>query len=407
MLQRQSVEIEPDTREPARKQLSIALLFPGHMLTDHLAYGDGLVAFGFISALAQRGHRLHVIAQRVAIAQPLPPNVTIHTIGGSAQAGVVERGVFVLRSRAVVAQLLRREAIDVVHQLNPVCNGMSVGMWGLPLPVVLGTFVANWPDESPPPSAWSMQLAMWLSARARVGVLRLQERLASAFLVTTPAALSRFSCTTHVLDRVHWLPHGIDVSAFAPAERASGSGMQILYLASVAVKKGIFTLLDAFEIVRETLPDATLCIAGDGPAFEKMQEYVASMKSRSAIEVLGPVRRTAVPALMADSAVYCLPSFGEPYATTVIEAMACAKPIVVTASGGIRDMVSDAGGRRVEPGNVDQLAAALVEILASPTLQAQMGTHNRATAEQQYDWPRVIEKLELIYDWVLQRRATR
>jgi glycosyltransferase involved in cell wall biosynthesis len=91
----------------------------------------------------------------------------------------------------------------------------------------------------------------------------------------------------------------------------------------------------------------------------------------------------------------------------VIEAMACAKPIVVTASGGLRDMIDDDGGRRVEPGNVAQLADALLEILSSAPLRQEMGAHNRATAEREYDWPRVIEKLEGIYEWVVRRRAAR
>ena len=387
----------------AAKTYSIALLFPGHMLTDYLSYGDGLVAFGFISALARRGHRLHIIAQRVDIKQSLPDNVKIHTVAAGNAPGFLARAAFIVRSRAIVRRLLRTEAIDLIHQLNPVNNGMSVGMFGLPVPLILGTFVGKWPSDR----ASTRGLAEKLRQAVRRKTLRFQERIAAAFLVTTPAALSRFSSREAVEDRMHWLPHGIDVATFTPLRPTPGSDARILFLANVAAKKGIFTLLDAFEIVRRTNPDATLAIAGNGPSFEAMKAYIAAMPSVRNIQVLGAIARAGIPQLMADCAVYCLPSFGEPYATTVIEAMACAKPIVVTDSGGIADMVTDLGGRVVETGNPQRLAAALVEILDSPELQQTMGAHNRATAELVYDWPRVTEKLEGIYQWVLHRAAQR
>jgi glycosyltransferase involved in cell wall biosynthesis len=172
------------------------------------------------------------------------------------------------------------------------------------------------------------------------------------------------------------------------------------------VKKGIFTLLAAFQTVNELLPDAVLEIAGDGEARGDVERYVATMPARRQVRLLGSVDHDAVPALMANASVYCLPSLGEPYATTVIEAMACGKPVVVSDSGGLRDMVSNEGGRCVQPGDAKELAAALIEILRSPSLQRKMGGYNRGVAEREYNWPRVIEKLESVYERVLLQHDT-
>jgi glycosyltransferase involved in cell wall biosynthesis len=382
--------------------MSIVFLFPGHVLTDHLANGDGLIAFGFISALAKRGHRIHVLAQRVDVQEPFPPNVSIHLIAADAAGSAVGRLAFIVRSGAVIRRLLRRERIDLVHQLNPVNNGMSAGAYGLKIPLILGTFVAKWPEEQPARSISSRVVAL-LRDGVKASICRLQESQAAGFLVTTPAALSRFSSQPAVADRVHWLPHGIDVSHFAPRSAAVGSEQTILYLTSVARKKGIFTLLDAFALVREKVPGAKLVIAGHGPHFTQMCTYVEGLPSREHITVLGSVTRAIVPQLMADCAVYCLPSFGEPYATTVIEAMACAKPLVVSDSGGVPHMVDDVGARLVKTGNVTDLANALIDVLRSPSLQRHMGAHNRARAMREYDWPNVVEELERIYKKVLER----
>jgi glycosyltransferase involved in cell wall biosynthesis len=207
--------------------------------------------------------------------------------------------------------------------------------------------------------------------------------------------------------RIHWLPNGIDVNAFAPGPLVAGAEKTILFLASVEKKKGILTLLEAFAIVRATIPESRLIIGGSGELSAEVATRVAALPYADAIEIVGRVERTGVAELMAKCAVYCLPSFGEPYGMTVIEAMACGKPVVVTDGGGVRDLVDDAGGRRVEPGNAQQLADALIEILNAPGLQASMATFNRMIAEREYNWPHVIAKLEAVYALVGQAKALR
>jgi glycosyltransferase involved in cell wall biosynthesis len=392
-------------RDLATHPYHVCMLFPSHALTDHLPIGDGLVAFGFISELARRGHRLHVIAQRIEIEQPLPPNVTIHLVVAKKRS-IAARLRFIFRSRAIVRRLQAVERIDLVQQLNPVSHGMSLGMIGLHVPIVLGTFVGNWPPEALGQQTLVAKALRPLRGFARFVLSRLQERFASAFLVTTPSALSGFNLTESVLERVYRLPHGIDIRAFSQLPPVADVRKTILFLSSVRRKKGIFTLLEAFEMVHRALPDATLEIAGDGDALRDVERYVSTMSSARQVRFLGRVKRDAVPDLMARSSVYCLPSVGEPYATTVIEAMACGKPIVVANSGGLRDMVSDEGGRRVQPGNAKELATALIEILRSPSLQLKMGAHNRNVAEREYDWPCVIKQLEDVYERVLMHGAS-
>jgi glycosyltransferase involved in cell wall biosynthesis len=404
-----SVQSDVPSREALalpERTYTIVMLFPGHMLTDHLAHGDGLVAFGFIAELAKRGHRLHVIVQRSSFAKPLPPNVTIYSAPASSRPGIRERLAFVLRSRLIVRRLLGVGNIDVVHQLNPVCNGMSLGAVGLHVPIVLGTYVSNWPEPAARRGKLGSVLAR-VKDTLRTLTYRLQEHGAAAFLLTSPAASSRLSSPTGLASRIHWLPNGIDVNAFAPGPLVAGAEKTILFLASVEKKKGILTLLEAFAIVRATIPESRLIIGGSGELSAEVATRVAALPYADAIEIVGRVERTGVAELMAKCAVYCLPSFGEPYGMTVIEAMACGKPVVVTDGGGVRDLVDDAGGRRVEPGNAQQLADALIEILNAPGLQASMATFNRMIAEREYNWPHVIAKLEAVYALVGQAKALR
>jgi 1,4-alpha-glucan branching enzyme len=123
------------------------------------------------------------------------------------------------------------------------------------------------------------------------------------------------------------------------------------------------------------------------------------------VEMLGNVPRQQIPALMHRSAVYCLPSFGDPYATSVIEAFAAGMPVVVTHSGGLAEMVDDQGGLCVTPGDSEELARALVTVIRSPELARKMGAHNLRRAEREFSWDAAVTTLEATYASVVRPLA--
>ena len=59
---------------PLSRRLTVFIAHPSELLTDHLPHGDGLVSFGFVRRLAERGHDVHVAAQRADIREPLRPD---------------------------------------------------------------------------------------------------------------------------------------------------------------------------------------------------------------------------------------------------------------------------------------------------------------------------------------------
>jgi glycosyltransferase involved in cell wall biosynthesis len=196
---------------------------------------------------------------------------------------------------------------------------------------------------------------------------------------------------------VHELPPGIDDSAWG-ASVDGAAGQQVLFLANLEVRKGIHVLLDAFAQVAPELPGARLVVAGEGPEGEAVRRRLRESPALDGrVELLGRLERSRVMATMQACDVYCLPSYGEPYGMTALEAMACARPVVVTAAGGLQHLVPDEGGRKVPPGDPAALAAALRELLSDPALRRSMGERNRAVVEQRFAWSRVVDRLEEIY----------
>jgi len=149
--------------------------------------------------------------------------------------------------------------------------------------------------------------------------------------------------------------------------------------------------------VSDECPSARLLIAGTGPEESEVRRRIQATPALSRVRLLGLLERDRVISVMQACAVYCLPSYGEPFGMSALEAMACGKPVVATDAGGLRHLVDDEGGRRVSPGDSAALATALRDILSVPEVRRQMGRHNRHVIEERYAWPHVIGSLEDIY----------
>ena len=396
---------------PARPEggsrLTIFIVHPSHLLTDHLPHGDGLIAYQFLRGLAARGHRLHVAVEHMSLNAPIPGDVTLYPFTPRVRIPGARRFEYMAHARRTLRAVRRREAVDVAHQLNPVKVGLSLGMLGSDVPLVLGPFVPTWPTNAggtvlQRAAGRVIDAARWPLGRV---TLAAQQAPAAALLLSSRAASVRIVRSARQARRLYDLPFGVDAEAFSPGARPpSGDDPIVLFLANLERHKGIFTLLDAFDTVASRVPDARLVIAGDGRVAAEVRSRVSTLHARDRVELIGRVTRDRVAEVMRGATVYCLPSFGEPYGMTVVEAMACGVPVVTTNAGGVASLAPPDGGRLFPPGDAAALAEALIGVLSDPPLQRTMAAANRREVEVKFAWPRIIDRLEAIYMHVMTRR---
>ena len=289
-----------------RVSYRIFVIHPSRLLTDNQAHGDGLLAHRYVTELAARGHRLTVACESVDLEEPMPPNVELYPllVGGANDA--LRRVRYALAMRNLFGRLHARQPFDLAHQLNPVFTGLSLGLAGVRIPLVLGPYVAHWHDDR------SVRFTSALSD----AIGRLQQRRADAAIVASRAASKRI-LDRRLRERTFVVPYGIDLDAFPERPLPTGEPV-ILYLNWLAEKKGVFVLLDAFERVAARIPRARLWIAGDGEDRERVFAAVRSSRNGGNIELLGKLSRREVAEALAASTVYCHPSFGEPYGMSIV-----------------------------------------------------------------------------------------
>lgn len=172
--------------------------------------------------------------------------------------------------------------------------------------------------------------------------------------------------------------NGIDTEKFAfdPTARARvrtelGLDQDTILLLSVgrlAVEKDYPNLLRAFSYLQDEGYPLHLGIVGDGPLRAELESMVSALAMRDRVHFFGV--RHDVPALMSASDIFVLSSAWEGFGLVVAEAMACERPVVATDSGGVREVVGEAGSM-VPPGDSVSLAIALETTLRLSTDQRQ------------------------------------
>lgn len=157
----------------------------------------------------------------------------------------------------------------------------------------------------------------------------------------------------------------------------------ILFLGIAWQRKGGPQLIEAFKIVREALPDATLTIVGCSPKIDIDN-----------CTVIGKVPLSEVNKYYGQASVFCLPTRLEPFGIVFIEAFSNKLPVIASNIGAIPDFISEGkSGYTVDPDDINTLATHLIELLSSPTKCKEFGEAGYKIIKDRYTWENTGNKL--------------
>ena len=212
-------------------------------------------------------------------------------------------------------------------------------------------------------------------------------------------------------DRVSIVPCGVDTAVFTPegpvAERSHRK--RLLVLGRIVERKGHDDAVRALAAV----PDAELVVVGGPPVdqldtdreVQRLRAVAAEAGVADRLVFTGSVGRADVPAWVRSADVVLAVPWYEPFGITPLEAMACGRPVVATAVGGLVDSVADGvTGDLVPPRDPDSLGQVLAALLADDERRAAYGLAGVQRARARYRWDRVAADTESVYRQVLARR---
>lgn len=224
------------------------------------------------------------------------------------------------------------------------------------------------------------------------------ERWVRPRLFDRAAAIVAFSPAFLQGDMAPWaakavpIPPGVDTGRFVPPAVEPSGPPVVLYVGRIArtsAWKGIDVLVRAMAEVRRRVPDARLELVGDGDAVADHRARADSLGLRDAVTFRGPLGGADLVSAYQGAAVVALPSLtaAESFGIVLIEAMACGRPVVGSAVGGIPGVIDDGvDGLLVPPGDPSALAATIAGLLTDPSRRQALGGKGRAKVEASFDW---------------------
>lgn len=214
-------------------------------------------------------------------------------------------------------------------------------------------------------------------------------------------------------EKISVIPNGIDLSEFTDLPPKGSFRKKfgidddekiVLYLGRIHKIKGIDVLVKAFANVVEKLEDVKLVVVGpDDGYLGELRALIRSQKIEGNVLVTGPLYGKGKLEAYIDADVYVLPSRYEIFGMTILEACACAKPVVATkVSGAALDIILNGHtGFLVQPEKVPELTEALIHLLTNEDKAKKMGMQAKERAAKMFSIETVVDKIENLYKEIL------
>lgn len=229
---------------------------------------------------------------------------------------------------------------------------------------------------------------------------------ASKVIALTQTEAQQYRSVGVPKEKIETVPNGIDLSKYTdlPTKGCFKKKLGIdegkkviLYLGRINRIKGIDFLVRAYaHLIRNLNLDSKLLIIGpDDGCLAEIQTLIKTLKMQDDALVLGPLYGEDKLEAYVDANVYVLASRYETFPMTVLEAMACGTPIILSEKCGLSEVVRNRTGLVVNPSSAD-IEKALRRVLTDEKLQQTYRENCKRTIEQ-FDLSRTVSKLERIY----------
>jgi glycosyltransferase involved in cell wall biosynthesis len=198
-------------------------------------------------------------------------------------------------------------------------------------------------------------------------------------------------------------PYGVDTVAFAPRTEIPQKP-RFVCVGAIGLRKGHQYLLQAFDIVRKTMPDAELiCIGTPFPEIRNvLKQWEGTFKHYQNIP------RADLARILREATAFVFPSNEEGFAKAVIEAMSVGLPIIATHESGATTLVDDGiEGLIVRARDVQGIANAMIKIASDRELNEKMGQAAYARGAKDNTWGHYADRLIKIFGGQISQRQQR
>jgi glycosyltransferase involved in cell wall biosynthesis len=298
-----------------------------------------------------------------------------------------------------VLRYIRKNKIDIVHtHLTPAdVTGRLAGTL-LRRPVV--STLQNEPRDYDR-QRWDQRLLQKITARfLSPELIAVSDRIQTLFVEEWKLPARRMQTIYNAVPMEAYLAISPE-----PPIHADSQGPVIVNIGRMSPQKAQHHLLNAAKHVLKHRPDVRFMLVGQGRLASELRDQAQALGISGQVIFAG--LQKDIPAVLAKSDIFVLSSLWEGLPLTAVEAMAAARPVVLTDVGGNRDLVEHGvQGLIVPPGDERALAEALLTLLKDKSRRHAMGRAARSRVQYDFNIDVVADKHEKLYESIVRRRSS-
>ena len=294
-----------------------------------------------------------------------------------------------------LSRLMKQLRPDVIHAHDP--HGVAMAA------LALSMSGARTPRPLPPLVA-SRRVDFHMKGNA---LSRWKYRQVDCFICASDAIRAMVIADGVRADQAVTVHEGIDIGRVAAAPPANlhadlwlpHDAPIVGNVAALVPHKGQRHLIEAAAIVVRKVPDARFVIAGEGELRPVLERQIKEHRLEKHVFLAG--FRPDILSVHKAFDVFVMSSLTEGLGTSLLDAMACGKPIVATRAGGMPEVVLDGEtGILVEPRDDAAMADAIVELLRDQALRRRMGAAGEARVREEFSAERMVQETLALYERV-------
>jgi glycosyltransferase involved in cell wall biosynthesis len=294
-----------------------------------------------------------------------------------------------------LSRLIKRLAPDIVHAHDP--HGVAMAALALSMstqlakPPLVAARRVDFHLKDNALSRWKYrQVDCFICASEAIRRMVIADGVPAARVVTVHEGIDLGRVEAAPAANLHaelWLPHHAPV---------------VGNVAALVPHKGHRHLIEAAAIVIQKVPDARFVIAGEGELRAPLERQIKERRLEKHVFLAG--FRPDILSVHKGFDIFVMSSVTEGLGTSLLDAMACGRPVVATTAGGMPEVVADGRtGILVPPRDHEAMASAIVTLLTDDAARADMGAAGLARVRTMFSAERMVQDTLGVYRRVAMR----
>lgn len=209
-------------------------------------------------------------------------------------------------------------------------------------------------------------------------------------------------------EKISVIPNGVNIDLFHPDpdtdKRSDQSkAITILWVGRFVRGKGVEYIIQAAKKLVKEVPDLKILLVGDGPSKEKIKSLIEKFDLNKNVIIKENIANENMPKIYQKSDIFVLPSLNEGVPKTLLEAMACGKPVIISEFPHLAELIKNAA-LTFPKGDVHALADKIMSLIRDKELAKELGNNGRKKIVEDHSWENTVLKTIELYKEVIGRK---